>query len=60
MAQTRCGESAICRQEKVGGTVYDALLARWTLKAGADTLYTWNVRDFKQFGPEVARLVKTP
>lgn len=44
----------------VGGTVYDALLARCALKARADTLYTWNVKHFQQLGPDVARLVKTP
>ncbi len=44
----------------VGGTVYDALLARCALKARADILYTWDVRHLQQFGPEVTRLVKTP
>ncbi len=44
----------------VGGTVYDALLARCALKARADILYTWDVRHFQQFGPEITRLVKTP
>lgn len=44
----------------VGGAAYDALIARCALKAGADVLLTWNVRDFTRFGPDIARLVKTP
>ena len=44
----------------VGGTVYDALLARCALKAGATTIYTWNVRHFQQLGPEIAQRLKTP
>lgn len=44
----------------VGGAVYDALLARCALKSGADTIYTWNVKHFQQFGPEVSRRLKTP
>ncbi len=48
------------RQGVAGGGVYDMLLARCALKAEADVLYTWNVRDFTRCGPEVARLVRTP
>lgn len=44
----------------VGGAAYDALIARCAVKAEAEVLFTWNVRDFTRFGPEVARLVKTP
>jgi predicted nucleic acid-binding protein len=44
----------------VGGTVYDALLARCALKAGATTIYTWNIRHFQQLGPEIAQRLKTP
>jgi predicted nucleic acid-binding protein len=44
----------------VGGAAYDALIARCAIKAQADILVTWNVRDFTRFGPDVARLVKTP
>ncbi|HUY14771.1 MAG TPA: PIN domain-containing protein [Terriglobia bacterium] len=43
-----------------GGTVYDALLARCALKAKAEIIYTWNVKHFRQFGPEVTRRIKTP
>jgi hypothetical protein len=44
----------------VGGAAYDALIARCAVKAQPDALLTWNVRDFTRFGPDVARLVKTP
>ncbi|MGO9263224.1 MAG: hypothetical protein ACLQU1_44135 [Bryobacteraceae bacterium] len=44
----------------VGGAIYDAVLARCAVKADAEVLLTWNKRDFTRFGPEIARLVKTP
>lgn len=44
----------------VGGTIFDALLARCALKARADTIYTWNVKHFQQLGPEVTRRLETP
>jgi predicted nucleic acid-binding protein len=43
-----------------GGTVYDGLLAHCAVKAKADVIYTWNVRHFQQFGPEVARRLRIP
>jgi predicted nucleic acid-binding protein len=44
----------------VGPATYDALIAHCALKAGADILLTWNVRDFTRLGSAVARVVKTP
>jgi predicted nucleic acid-binding protein len=44
----------------VGAAVYDALIAHCALKAGAEVLWTWNVRDFTRLGPAVARITKTP
>jgi len=44
----------------VGAAVYDALISRCALKAAADVLLTWNVRDFERLGSTVARIVKTP
>jgi predicted nucleic acid-binding protein len=44
----------------VGAAAYDALIGYCALKAGADILLTWNVRDFTRLGPAVTRLVKTP
>jgi len=44
----------------VGGVVYDALLANCAQKAGADTLYTWNVKHFERFGLDLIKRVQTP
>ncbi len=44
----------------VGGAAYDALIARCAIKAQADVLLTWNIRDFTRFGADIARIVKTP
>ena len=44
----------------VGGAAYDALIARCAIKAQAEVLLTWNTRDFTRFGPDIARIVKTP
>jgi hypothetical protein len=35
----------------LGGTIYDALLARCAIKANVETIYTWNLRRFQLFGP---------
>ena len=35
----------------VGNTIYDALIARCAVKAGATTILTWNVRHFVRLGP---------
>jgi predicted nucleic acid-binding protein len=43
-----------------GGGIYDALLAHCALKARAESIYTWNVRDFRRLGPAIAGRVKTP
>jgi predicted nucleic acid-binding protein len=44
----------------VGGSIYDAVHARCAVKAGAEVLLTWNLRDFMRFEEAVTRLVKTP
>ena len=44
----------------VGAAAYDALIARCALKAGANVLLTWNVRDFTRLGSAVAELVQMP
>jgi predicted nucleic acid-binding protein len=44
----------------VGGTIYDALLARCALKANATKIYTWNVTHFQRLGAEIAGKVRTP
>lgn len=42
------------------GAIYDALLASCALKARAEALYTWNIRNYAQLGPMVAPLIQTP
>ncbi len=42
------------------GAVYDAILGHCALKAGAETIYTWNTRDFLRLPPAVASRVKSP
>jgi len=44
----------------VGGTIYDALIARCALKAKADAIYTWNLRHFEQFGSRITERLRTP
>jgi predicted nucleic acid-binding protein len=44
----------------VGGTTYDALLARCAMKAGAEYIYTWNVKHFRLFSPDIVKRIRTP
>jgi predicted nucleic acid-binding protein len=44
----------------VGGAVYDGLVAACALKAGADHLFTWNVRHFDLLGAEIKKMVTMP
>lgn len=43
-----------------GGATYDAMIARCALKADAQIIYTWNVRDFRRLGPHIAARVRAP
>lgn len=45
-------------QDIVGGTIYDALLAKCALKANATIIYTWEFDHFRRL--EVARRARTP
>ena len=44
----------------VSGAIYDAILAACAVKAGAETIYTWNVRHFARFCAEIVGRVRTP
>lgn len=44
----------------VGGAIFDALIARCALKARAEKIFTWNIRHFQQFGPEIEKKLRTP
>lgn len=51
----------ILSQENIqGGAVYDALIAHAALKAGADKLFTFNVRHFRRVYPSISKLVEEP
>ncbi len=43
-----------------GGGIYDAVLGHCAIKAGADKIYTWDVKHFKRLGPEIAGRVTAP
>jgi predicted nucleic acid-binding protein len=43
-----------------GGAIYDALLGHCALKSKAQTIYTWNMKDFLRLGEAVADRVKAP
>jgi predicted nucleic acid-binding protein len=43
-----------------GGAIYDAILGYCALKAKAETIYTWNPRDFLRLSPAIASRVKKP
>jgi predicted nucleic acid-binding protein len=43
-----------------GGAIYDAILGHCALKAGAETIYTWNTKDFLRLPAAIAGRVKTP
>jgi predicted nucleic acid-binding protein len=43
-----------------GGAIYDALIAKCALKAGADRIVTWNLRHYRLLGADVASRIVTP
>jgi predicted nucleic acid-binding protein len=43
-----------------GGTFYDALLVSCAQKAEAEIIYTWSLKHFQQFGPDISRRLRTP
>lgn len=42
------------------GAVYDAILGHCALKAKAEVIYTWNVKDFLRLPPAIAIRVRQP
>jgi predicted nucleic acid-binding protein len=44
----------------IGARIYDYLIARCALKARVDIICTRNQKHFRQFGPDIAPIVKTP
>jgi predicted nucleic acid-binding protein len=43
-----------------GGAIYDAILGHCALKSKAQTIYTWNTKDFLRLGEAIADRVKAP
>lgn len=43
-----------------GGLIYDAILGHCALKANAETIYTWNIKDFLRLPATISGRVKTP
>jgi len=43
-----------------GGAIYDAILGHCALKANAEVIYTWNIKDFLRLPPAIAGRVKNP
>ena len=52
--------SAAANESILGGTIYDALLARCALKSNCEIIYTWNTADFSRLGTEVSKRLQTP
>jgi predicted nucleic acid-binding protein len=44
----------------LGGAIYDAILVHCALKANAETIYTWNIKDFLRLPQPIAARVKRP
>jgi predicted nucleic acid-binding protein len=44
----------------VGGGIYDAMLAHCAVKAGAATIYTWNIRHYSLCEQQLTRRLRTP
>lgn len=44
----------------VGAGIYDAVLAHCAMKAKAETIYTWNARQYTLCGKEIVGLLQTP
>ena len=52
--------TAAARDGIVGGAVDDALILQCARKIRAETILTWNLRDFRRLSSDLAHLIKTP
>ena len=43
-----------------GGAVYDALILQCAVKVRAETILTWNLRDFRRIAPDIVSIIRTP
>ena len=44
----------------VSGRIYDAILLRCAVKAKAERIYTWNLKQFRGIAPELAKRIFAP
>ena len=42
------------------GAIYDAILGHCALKAKAEAIYSWNLKDFLRLPPAIASRVRNP
>lgn len=47
-------------QGVAGGRIYDALLVETALKVRAETIYTWNLGQFRGLAPQAAGRIRNP
>lgn len=52
--------TASARDRITGGAIYDALILQCAVKARAESVLTWNLRDFRRICPELAPIIRTP
>ena len=50
----------VAERRVAGGRVYDALLLACARKCQAETIYTWDVRHFRQIAPDLGGRIRTP
>jgi len=43
-----------------GGRIYDALLLACARKSQAKTIFTWNLKHFRQLAPDLSERIRTP
>ncbi len=58
-AYFRMAETSAAAQ-LAGGAIYDAILGHCALKANAEIIYTWNMKDFLRLPPTIAARVRMP
>jgi predicted nucleic acid-binding protein len=50
----------LAERRLANGRVYDALLLACARKSKAETIYTWNLKHFRQLAPDLADRIRTP
>jgi predicted nucleic acid-binding protein len=50
----------LAERRLASGRIYDALLLAGARKSKAETIYTWNLKHFRQLAPDLAERIRTP